>query len=149
MNDWLKETNWQAIVRHIRSLEQHGHSADALGEAVRHGIADEIVRLIESGVDVNSRGANGLTPLMFANTPKVAKLLIDHGADVNARCDRGKTPLLWFLGGLVGKRTAEQHIRTLLAAGADVRVQSIEGDTPQALAEEKYGPEIARLLEPK
>jgi hypothetical protein len=50
MNDWLKETNRQAIVGHIRSLEQHGHIAGALGEAVRHGLVDEIQRLLDAGV---------------------------------------------------------------------------------------------------
>lgn len=148
-NKWLKEHNKQVDIRRIRLFEQHGDLVTALGEAVRFGLVDEILRLVENGVDVNSRKENGVTPLMLANTPKIAKLLIDRGADVNARDDEGRTPLLWFLLGLSGKRTAEKYIRTLLAAGADLRVQTLDGRTAQALAEKKYGPEIAKLLEPK
>lgn len=150
-NQWLREHNRQVEIRRIRAMEQEeGGAAVALGEAVRYGLVDEILRLLDDGADINAkREYDGITPLMLAYDPKIAKLLIDRGADVNARCDLGKTPLLWFLGGVVAKRTAEKHIRTLLAAGADVSIRSPDGDTPQALAAKKYDPEIAKLLEPK
>jgi uncharacterized protein len=146
----LNESNRQALLRHIRAFEEEGDAAGALYAAVRHGFADEIQRLLDAGVDVNARREyDGTTPLMVATVPKIAKLLIDRGADVNARDNEGTTPLLWFLRGLAHKRTAEKYIRMLLEAGADVRVQTLQGDTLQTLAEPKYGPEIAKLLEPK
>lgn len=148
-NKRLKEHNKEKQIQLIRSFEQRGYAAIALGEAARWGFLDETQRLLDAGVDVNSRKENGVTPLMLANTVKIAKLLIDRGADVNARDNEGTTPLIWFLLGLAHKRTAEKYIRTLLEAGADVRPENKQGQTAYALAERKYGPEIAKLLEPQ
>lgn len=149
MNDRWKEHNKQVQIQRFRLMEQHGDVIGALCEATRFGHIDEILRLLDAGADVNAgREYDGITPLMLAYAPKIAKLLIDRGAEVNAKDNEGRTPLLWFLLGLAHKRTAEQHIRVLLAAGADVRVKSPEGYTAHALAESKYGPEIAKLLEP-
>jgi ankyrin repeat protein len=150
MNDRWKEHNKQMQIKRIRLMEQHGSVVGALCEATRFGHMEEILRLLDAGADVNAgREYDGITPLMLANAPKIAKLLIDRGADVNARDNEGRTPLLWFLLGLAHKRTAEKYIRTLLEAGAGVRVQSPEGHTAQALAESKYGLDVAKLLEPK
>ena len=132
----------------IQHLEQERGGAVALCEATRYGLVDEIQRLIESGVDVNSRTERGGTPLMLAYDAKIGGLLIRHGADVNARDDAGNTPLIWFLRALAKKRTAEKYLRLLVSAGADVSIRSSDGRTPYSLAEEKYGPDIAKLLEP-
>jgi ankyrin repeat protein len=58
----------------------------------------EIARLlIRKGSDVNSRGANGETPLMhaaFAGNTKLTLLLLKYGADRNAVDANGRTALM-------------------------------------------------------
>ena len=53
--------------------------------------------LLDSGADVNAKGASGWTPLYWAarnGHTEMAHLLIDHGADVNAKNNYdGWTPL--------------------------------------------------------
>src|ERR1700733_6585321 len=61
---------------------------DALRAAVRAGMLAELVRLVITGADVNTRDVLGMTPLLYAVTidkPEVVGFLLDHGADANAR----------------------------------------------------------------
>lgn len=145
----FRDHNRRALTSLIRDLEQKRGGAVALREATRFSLVEEIQRLIDSGVDVNSRTERGLSPLMFAYDAKIGGLLIRHGADVNARDDQGNTPLIWFLRALAKKATAEKYLRLLVSVGADLSVRSSDGRSAYSLAEEKYGSDIAKLLEPK
>src|SRR5258707_9609671 len=62
--------------------------------AARSGMIDKLRELIANNPDlVNARGGDGQTPLHFASTVEVAKLLVEHGADINARdIDHESTP---------------------------------------------------------
>ncbi len=62
--------------------------------AARSGSAAEVESLIESGVDVNSPDANGVTPLIFAamsGSLKVVEALLAEGADRSHEDDLGYT----------------------------------------------------------
>lgn len=58
-----------------------------------------VVKLLNDGVDVNSRNERGDTPLLSLarrgnGNLRVAELLLDNGADIDAVDERGKTPLM-------------------------------------------------------
>ena len=63
------------------------------------GDIDEIIQLLESGVDVNMKDSKGMTPLMWASfycDYDVVELLLDYDADIDAKDEEeGKTSLMW------------------------------------------------------
>lgn len=66
--------------------------------ASREDDLDEVIRLLDTGADVNASNNYGRTPLHEAawnDNTAVAELLIAKGADVNAADGDGKTPLYW------------------------------------------------------
>ena len=70
----------------------------ALMGAAFHGRLEQVQRLLDKGVDVNSRYLDYETPLIFASLRghvKIVKLLLSRGADVNARDEWGKTALTY------------------------------------------------------
>ena len=57
-----------------------------------------VIKLLDSGEDVNQRDEKGYTALHWAAaeiSTHTAALLIERGADVNARDNKGRTPLRW------------------------------------------------------
>ncbi len=73
--------------------------ADALSEAVRKGDVAAVRKLLDEGVDVNTKYRYNRTPLSFAadrGHVAVVKLLLERGADVNAQDTfYHATPLAW------------------------------------------------------
>lgn len=67
-------------------------------------------------VNVDTRDAEGNTPLFFTNSYDMLVLLIKHGADVNIRNNKGETPLHFAV-----KSYGSLDIRCLLDAGAKVK----------------------------
>jgi len=64
--------------------------------AVANGDAKAVKKHLESGVSVNAKDLDTLTPLHFAallNKTEIAELLISEGSDVNAKEDYYYTPL--------------------------------------------------------
>ena len=62
--------------------------ADALSEAARKGDAAAVKKLLDEGVDVNTKFRYNRTALSFAadrGHVEVVKLLLERGADVNAK----------------------------------------------------------------
>ncbi|MBF7981739.1 ankyrin repeat domain-containing protein [Rahnella sp. LAC-M12] len=63
--------------------------------AASRGEVKIVKKLIGLGVDVNSQGDQGYTPLQEAASKgyiDVVKLLVDHGADLDLKMNSEKTP---------------------------------------------------------
>jgi uncharacterized protein len=142
----MKPDNDQTIRDLIRMVEERDGGGPALYEAVRWSIRDEVVRLLDAGIDPDTRsGDRQSTPLMAANNAEIAELLVKRGADVNSKDRDGRTPLVWYLIGLNRKASAIKFINTLLRLGATVPDLNDEY-SPFIQAQAKYGDEVVALL---
>jgi ankyrin repeat protein len=99
-----------------------GEKADALAEAARKGDAAAVKKLLDEGVDVNTKYRYGATVLSYASDRghvDVVKLLIERGADVLVKDTfYNATPLTWAVSPAMGRKP--QHVevvRLLLAKG--------------------------------
>ncbi len=104
--------------------------AEALGEAARKGDAAAIKKLLDEGVDVNTKFRYGATALSYAcdrGHLDAAKLLMDRGADVNARDTfYSATPLIWAVSPNMGRKPQHPEIvRLLLEHGAQGKGQAL------------------------
>jgi hypothetical protein len=99
-------------------------------------------KLIASGLNVNSRGPDGTTPLLVAshgaNLDKV-QLLLSRGAQPNLADERGYTPLMY--ASMANQSAIAQE---LLTHGAEVNATDNKGFT--ALDMVAGGSEIERVL---
>jgi len=109
-----------------------GDKADALAEAARKGDAAAIRKLLDEGVDVNTKYRYGATALSYAcdrGHVDVVKLLLDRGADANVKDTfYGATPLTWAVSPAMDR--TPQHaevVRLLLQHGATGREQALIG----------------------
>lgn len=105
------------------SAAQAGAQAEALSDAARKGDAAAVKKLLDEGVDVNTKFRYGTTALSFAcdrGHVDVVKLLLDRGADVNIRDTfYNATPLTWAVSPQMGRKPQHAEIvRLLLAKGA-------------------------------
>ena len=106
-------------------------------------MAETLEALIRENPDVvNAPGCDGMSPLHFSATPRIAELLLAHGADINLRDrDHNGTPAQWTM-----KRRSEV-CRYLLEQGAeaDVVLYCVMGDVGRAKAEFQKNPELLNL----
>ncbi|MCY3551340.1 MAG: ankyrin repeat domain-containing protein [Candidatus Poribacteria bacterium] len=104
---------------------------------------EELAELIHEAPEVvNALGSDGMSPLHFAATPRIAKLLLTHGADINLRDrDHYGTPAQWTM------RRRPEVCRYLLEQGAeaDVVLYCVMGDVERARAEFEKKPERLNL----
>ena len=120
------------------SISIHGAAEEGNIEAVKQHLA--------AGTDVNTKTANGWTPLLMAISwaqKEIAELLIAEGANVNAKNDDGETPLHY--AAFVGQKEIAE---LLIAKGADVNAKGDDGNTPLdvAIEDDVAEIEIADLL---
>jgi|SRR6266508_4637113 len=106
--------------------------ADALSEAARKGDAVAVKKLLDEGVDVNTKFRYNRMALSFAadrGHVEVVKLLLDRGADVNARDTfYNATALTWAVGPAMDR--TPQHaevVRLLLQHGAQGKENALIG----------------------
>ena len=70
--------------------------AEELSAAARRGDAAAVKKLLDDGVDPNTKFRYEVTALIYAcdhGHLDVVKVLLDHKADINARENKGRTPL--------------------------------------------------------
>jgi Ankyrin repeats (3 copies)/Domain of unknown function (DUF3471) len=110
--------------------------ADELSAAARKGDAATVQRLLDEGVDVNTKFRYGVTALFYAcdhGHVDVVKVLLDRGADPNVKDTfYGMTPLTMAVSPAQRKRPEHTEIAKLLikkgAAGKEMAISSAVED---------------------
>ena len=107
--------------------------------ALKGGHLPILQLLADKGASLDFGDRNGRSPLAWVNS-EVAKWLIGAGATVDARDQRwSRTALFWAVG-----EDDVEKAKLLLAAGADVNAEDLDGGTPIS---EATSDEMAELLE--
>jgi hypothetical protein len=121
--------------------------AEALAEAARKGDAMAVKRLLDEGVDVNSKFRYGATALGYAcdrGHLDVVKLLLDRGADVNVRDTfYHATPLTWAVSPQMGRKPQHAEIVGLLLKGG----AQGQADALRSAASENDAPMVKVILD--
>ena len=103
----------------------------------------EVVRLLAgSGTDVNTKDEGGLTPLHFAAGTEVVRMLIASGADPDIADRRGRTALH-------GAVRVNNHkiCEELCRQGANINAKDSMGDTPLDIARAMQHKDLAAILQ--
>ena len=119
-----------------------------LFQKIEKGHTEVVQALIDKGVDVNAKTADGATALIMAAQEghrEVAQALIAQGADVNAKRTDGWTALM-----VAAEKGHPEIVQVLIAQGADVDAKAAYGWTAgwtalRSAAKEGHT-EIARAL---
>lgn len=106
--------------------------AEALSAAARKGDAAAVARLLDEGVDVNTKFRYGVTALSYAADHghlEVVKTLLARGADVNVKDTfYSATPLTWAASPAMARKPEHAEIVGLLlkhgATGKDTALMS-------------------------
>ncbi|CAG8513984.1 8952_t:CDS:2 [Ambispora leptoticha] len=140
----------EAMLRYIEVIENANKNQDSRGFAVstlshiddeaeekflepdifcfaKQGKISDIIKLLDSTVDINTKDKQGLTALHWASDSgqlKVVELLVERGADVNALTNERETPLHYAC-------LSEQLevARFLYRHGTNITLQDDEGKT--------------------
>jgi len=83
---------------------------------------DVVSFLISRGADINFRGKDGRTPLIWAagNSLESSKMLLENGADINAKGNDGMNAFIQSTFGILSKKVSTDVMDFLLENGADV-----------------------------
>ncbi len=123
-------------------LIERGATIDAHAAAGLDMI-ETLETLIRENPDVvNAPGCDGMSPLHFAATPRIAELLLAHGADINLRdSDHYGSAAQWTM------RRRPEVCQYLLDQGAeaDIVLYCAMGDVERAKAEFQKNPELLNL----
>ena len=115
-----------------------------LQQAASTGDDARIHALLHDGADIETRNAEGRTPLLIAiraGNAEAARALIDAGADVNAKDAIHDSPYLY-----AGASGQTDILRMTLAHGADLRSTNRYGGTALIPAAERGHVETVRTL---
>ena len=115
---------------------------------------DMLKRGINEGADPNYRvewcndGSPTLHQWALYAYVEAVQFLLDHGADINILDNQGRSALKHAAGALNWAETskAEQVVKLIIQAGADVNVKSTLGYTPLMWAARAGNPVITELL---
>jgi hypothetical protein len=108
------------------------NKADALSEAARKGDAAAVKKLLDEGVDVNTKFRYNRMALSFAadrGHVDVVRLLLDRGADVNAKDTfYNATALTWAVSPAMDRTPRHADVvRLLLQHGAQGKDDALRG----------------------
>jgi hypothetical protein len=129
--------------------------AEALAAAARKGEAATVTKLLDEGVDVNTKFRYGATALSYAadhGQLEVVKVLLARGANVNVKDTfYGATPLTWAVSpALTRKPEHAEIVGLLLKHGAEGKEDALmsavsDGEAPTTkiiLAQGGFKPEM-------
>ena len=116
------------------------NGASALIEAARSGNAQQVLQLLDKGVDVNAVNEEGETALMYGADAKMAMLLLAHGARADLVAANGCTAMHRYW--------EEEVVRRLADMGCPLDSATKHGEQPlyDAAAERRL-PLVKLLLE--
>lgn len=119
--------------------------ASEIADAVMHGDAAAIERLLAAKADVNEAQPDGSTALHWAarrNDAETARLLIQAGANANAVNHDGATPMF-----LAAQNGDAKTVAELIRAGADVNAPVLaHGETALMMAARSGNVDAVKLL---
>ena len=119
-------------------------AAESLPELVELGQREAVLRALEDGVDVDARGPDGATALLWAaheGDRELVAALLARKANPEAANDYGVTPLA-----AAAVEADAEIIGALLEAGADVEAANPEGQTALMVVARTGRVDAARLL---
>jgi ankyrin repeat protein len=138
----LRQDDLQHLVVKMLSID------DAEGEIhriARAGSASDLLKLLETGADPDTRDDDGWVPLHWASgmegdEPRT-RVLLEAGANPDAVTDRGFTPLM------AATQSGDlARVRLLLNAGADANAVDKNGRSALHMAAWRAGTDVIRLL---
>ena len=109
---------------------RHDGQGTGLHIAARNSHLECCRELLDRGADVDANDGHGATPLMYAASYAVFKLLLSRGASVHARNDAQWTPLHYC----AYYKWSYPATLDLMNAGADIRARNGDNQTPMMVA---------------
>lgn len=104
-----------------------------------------VLALIDRGIDITARNANGDTALHVAagkGNVVIGTAILNAGSDVNSRGNGGATPLHY-----AATTGNAEMVDAILAAGADMTIEDHDGNLAVHLAEQNNYFRIAQVLD--
>ena len=141
---WMPVPAWAAALRTSSSVGASTVMAEQLQRAAEAGDVQRIAVLLSEGSNVDSRDANGRTPLLIAvraRQMEAARVLIAAGADVNAKDQLQDSPYLY-----AGASGQTEILRMTIAHGADLHSTNRYGGTALIPAAERGHVGTVQLL---
>ena len=140
--DYAVRQNHKEIVDLLRAkvAETSIHGAASLG------VLDKVKAFLESGVDVNAKDDQGMTPLHVAaqgGHKEVVEFLLSKDADVKVQNKAGDTPLH---SATQPRGIGVEISRLFIDKGTDLNAKNNDGKTPLDLAVTRNRPAVAKLL---
>ena len=139
----------QSVLPAAAQSSTPGEKADALAEAARKGDAAVVKKLLDEGVDVNTKYRYGATVLSYAcdrGHVDVVKLLLERGADPLVKDTfYNATPLNWAVTPAMGRKPQHVEVVRLLLAKGGYDAEALSNALAAATRAEQ--PELVVLLE--
>ena len=132
--------------KRVRAPGEDQMGRTELHYAAAAGNANDVLKLLNDGLDTNATDDNGWSPLHFAaqaGSAAVASLLLQAGAYVDAKESNGNTPLFRAVFTSMGQG---ELIQLLRSAGADPRAVNHHGVSPVMLARTIANYDIAKFF---
>lgn len=139
-HEWSKRMSSGMLLNMTVDSLYPDRNVRALAEAAGSGNIATIDELLDSGIDVNARGAKNVTALFWAmkNIDGFTRLL-ERGADPNIVFDGGSSVMYWSV-----QLSDARFLERLLAAGGNPNIPYGQFDTP--LIFEAVAPETKSKL---